>query len=173
MTISRVMESIQYVIIGEWPSLKNFNQKENTMEYMTNQMMQRFMSNMTNTLSSVQLARADIEGDIEEYKNNGNKFLQYLYLERQMFKKTYVKYAAIQEHMKRGFIGHRTLQKMEKIVTHWLVNLQQESQFAYEDYLENRYDTFYRNRTKQAKKKLAKLVELQQAIRKQKRVTRN
>lgn len=167
------LTGLKIEVVSKWPSLKNFNQKENTMQYMTNQMMQRFMSNMTNTLSLVQLARTDIEAEIEEYKNSGNKFLQYLYLERQMFKETYVKYAAIQEHVKIGFIGHRTLQKMEKIVTHWLVNQQQECQFAYEDYLENRYDTFYRNRTKQAKKKLAKLVELQQAIRKQKCVTRN
>ena len=143
------------------------------MQYMTNQMMQRFMSNMTNTLSSVQLARADIEGDIEEYKNNGNKFLPYLYLERQVLEETYVKYAAIQEHMKRGFVGHSSLQRMEKVVTYWLCHQQDMCRFAYQDYLANRYDTFYRNRTKQAKKKLAKLVELQQAIRKQKRITRN
>jgi hypothetical protein len=65
------------------------------------------------------------------------------------------------------------LQQMEKVVTPWINNQQDEAQCAYEDYLDNRYNPFYRNRSKQAKQKLAKLVELQQAIRKQKSITRN
>ena len=62
---------------------------------------------------------------------------------------------------------------MEKVVTKLIELAQLDKEWAYEDYLQNRYDPFYRNKSKQAKQKLAKLVELQQAIRKQKSITKD
>lgn len=154
-------------------SLKNFNRKENTMQYMTNQMLQRFMSHMADALAAIQESREYTEENIALAKKEGYKeFLEADYYWRGVYKKCYVRNSALQAHVKRGSIEHRILQKMEKVVTLWINHQQREEQYAYEGYLDNRYDPFYRNRSKQAKQKLAKLVELQQAIRKQKSVTK-
>lgn len=142
--------------------------------YLTNSLRQRFISKMANVLSIVQQGRQDIEQTIIHLKEDKwqKNLLQECYNFRTEDKEFYIRNSALQAHVKRGFIDHRTLQEMEKVVTLW-INLQQDkAQYAYEDYLDNRYDPFYRNRSKQAKQKLAKLVELQQAIRKQKRITR-
>lgn len=142
--------------------------------YLTNALRQRFMSNMSTKLSVIHSEREVIEEDIISAKKQGNKsYLEAVYYWRTVDKQAYVRNSALQAHVKRCFLSHSVLQQMEKVVTLW-INLQQsEAQYAYEDYLDNRYDPFYRNRSKQAKQKLAKLVELQQAIRKQKRITRD
>lgn len=150
------------------------------MEYMTNQMMQRFMSNMSIMLSAIHANRTNIEGEIKFCKE-GELFKDELpawYAARESEKKLWLKMEYIQWQVKTAYsyrlpFPQSDLQQMEKVVTNWLAEAQQNVLFAHYHYLENRYDTFYRNRTKQAKKKLAKLVELQQAIRKQKRITRN
>lgn len=139
--------------------------------YLTNALRQRFMSHMSDVLATIQYYRDITERRIILAKQAGPSD-PYLYICREIDKECYVRNSTLQSDVKRGFIDHRTLQEMEKVVTLW-INLQQdEAQYAYEDYLDNRYDPFYRNRSKQAKQKLAKLVELQQAIRKQKRITR-
>lgn len=168
------LQGLSIKVVGQWPTLpKKFNRKENTMQYMTNKMLQRFMSHMTTTLSLIQLARQEIEEDIRNGKCEGNNLLLYHYKERKIFREDYLKYSSLQEHIKRGFVGHSGLQRMEKVVTMWISNQQDICSWTYEDYLENRYDPFYRNKSKQAKKKLEKLVELQQAIRKQKSITKD
>lgn len=136
--------------------------------YLTNALRQRFMSNMSTKLSVMHSEREVIEEDI-----TNKSFIESAYYWRIVYKKYYVRNSTLQAHVKRGLIDHRTLQKMEKVVTLWINSQQRGVQYAYEDYLDNRYNPFYRNRSKQAKQKLAKLVELQQAIRKQKRITRS
>lgn len=135
--------------------------------YLTNALRQRFMSNMSTKLSVMHSEREVIEEDI-----TNKSFIEYAYYWRIVYKKYYVRNSTLQAHVKRGFLRHSVLQQMEKVVTLWINLRQTEAWNAYEDYLDNRYDPFYRNRSKQAKQKLAKLVELQQAIRKQKRITR-
>ena len=149
------------------------------MEYMTNQMMQRFMSNMSIMLSAIHANRTNIEGEIKFCKESDlfKNELPAWYAAREFDKNLLLKMEYIQWQVKTAYsyrlpFPQSDLQQMEKVVTNWLAEAQQECQFAYEDYLENRYDPFYRNRSKQAKQKLAKLVELQQAIRKQKCITK-
>ena len=150
------------------------------MEYMTNQMMQRFMSHMSTMLSAIHENRASIEDEIKFCKESEllKDELPAWYAARESEKKLWLKMEYIQWQVKTAYsyrlpFPQSDLQQMEKVVTNWLAEAQLDVLFTYYDYLENRYDTFYHNRTEQAKKKLAKLVELQQAIRKQKRITRN
>lgn len=162
-------------VVGDWPTLpKNFNRKENTMQYMTDKMLQRFISNMATWLTNIQVSRSEVEDEII-----GCKAIPYLqkhltpwYNEREILRKEYLKFAQLQKTVKIGVLNQSTLQQMEKVVTKMLYSSQQGKNWAYEDYIDNRYDPYYRNRTKEAKKKLARLVELQQAIRKQKSVTK-
>ena len=149
------------------------------MEYMTNKMLQRFMSNMSIMLSAIHANRTSIEGEIKFCKESDlfKNELPAWYAARESEKKLWLKMEYIQWQVKTAYsyrlpFPQSDLQQMEKVVTNWLAEAQQNVLFAHYDYLENRYDTFYRNRTKQAKKKLAKLVELQQAIRKQKCITK-
>lgn len=142
------------------------------MKYMTEQLMQRFMSCMTKELSTIQYNRTVIQYDIVYEAKECGKSSKTLRDHRDLLCGMYIHRSTIQQHVKRGFIGHQTLQKMEKIVTRWINYSQEDLKYIYEEYLENRYDTFYRNKSKQAKKKLVKLVELQQAIRKQKSVNK-
>lgn len=139
--------------------------------YLTNALRQRFMSHMSDVLATIQYYRDITERRIILAKQAGPSD-PYLYICRETDKEFYVRNSTLQAHVKRGFLRHSMLQQMEKVVTLWINLRQTEAWNAYEDYLDNRYDPFYRNRSKQAKQKLAKLVELQQAIRKQKRITR-
>lgn len=161
-------------MVSEWPSLKNFDKKENTMEYMTNRMLQRFMSHMTTTLANIQMIREDLK---EEIATTERPVSTWTYKTWELWLKndreTYIRNSKLQKKVKDREITQATLQQMEKVVTNWIVDKQSCVQWAYEEYLENRYDPFYRNKSKQAKQKLKKLVELQQAIRKQKSITRN
>ena len=159
------------MVVMEWPSLKNFNRKKNTMQYMTNKMLQRFMSNMSIMLSAIHANRAGIEGEIKFCKESElfKDELPAWYAARESEKKLWLKMEYIQWQVKTACIYRLTfpqsdLQQMEKVVTNWLAEAQQNVLFAHYDYLENRYDTFYRNRTKQAKKRLAKLVESKESF---------
>lgn len=141
------------------------------MQYMTNQMMQRFMSNMSQDLVWLQAEMA-VEQDCaiaEAIKFGASS--ETTRKNRDKLSDLYSHSAKIQTSVKHYPLKHFVLQQMEKRVTLWIKDQQESCYLYYVAYLENRYDTFYRNRTKQAKKKLAKLVELQQAIRKQKRIT--
>lgn len=144
------------------------------MKYMTNQMLQRFMSHMTKTLSDIQMIREDLK---EEIATTERPVSEYTYRAWKRWLKqdreNYVRNSKLQKKVKDREITQATLQQMEKVVTNWIVDKQPYVQYAYEEYLENRYDPFYRNKSEQAKQKLKKLVELQQAIRKQKSITRN
>lgn len=168
------LKGLNIKVVSEWPTLpKNFNRKENTMQYMTNKMLQRFISELAKDLNSVNrqmgvwrkyaVAEAIELGKSED---STRKFRDYL-------ADTYAQYSQLQKDVKSNNLTHSTLQKMEKCVTWWIVDAEGNKQSAYEHYLDNRYDPFYRNKSKQAKKKLAKLVELQQAIRKQKSITKD
>ena len=162
-------------VVSEWPSLKNFGKKENTMKYMTNQMLQRFMSNMATKLTLCQLSRFEVEDEIAFCKQDARfwKHLPFWYKEREILKKKYLALSSLQQEVKYNYLSHSRLQRMEKAVTGFISFQECECNWAYYDYLENRYDPFYRNKSKQAKQKLKKLVELQQAIRKQKSITRD
>lgn len=151
------------------------------MEYMTNRMLQRFTSNMANVLSILNTNRIDNENEILTIKQT-QEYLDEIpgwYDLRDFYTKQYIKYSSIQSLVKKVISGklrmsQGILQKMEKIVTECIFTAQIDVDFARQDYLENRHDVccgHYSNRHKQAKKKLAKLVELQQAIRKQKQMT--
>lgn len=146
------------------------------MKYMTEQLMQRFTSNMATMLRAVQGDREMDESQIKYFKESESKYrteaLGQWYTLREFDKKDYIKLSSLQSNIKRGFLTKPILQKMEKVVTIWLRHQQEEVLFSYENYLDNRYNNLYRNRTKQEKKKLAKLVELQQAIRKEKSVNK-
>lgn len=144
------------------------------MEYMTNKMLQRFMSNMTTALRNIQADFKEANDNIVYEKSVGSskEILASWYVFREMDRKEYIKNSNIQKRVKSFVLNHALLQQMEKVVIDWITCQQVECEFAYIDYQHNRYDTFYRNRTKEAKKKLAKLVELQQAIRKQKSITK-
>ena len=158
----------------EWLSLKNFGKKENTMEYMTNQMLQRFMSHMASQLTKIQITRKEVEDEIKFCKSDAqfHNHLPFWYGERQIFRNDYVKFSKLQQEVKYNYLSNPRLQRMEKVVTKLIELAQLDKEWAYEDYLLDRYDPFYRKRSKQAKQKLKKLVELQQAIRKQKSITK-
>lgn len=145
------------------------------MFYLANSLMQRFMYHMASQLTKIQITRMEVEDEIKFCKSNTLfwKDLPFLYEEREIFKRDYIKFSELQQEVKYNYLHHSLLQRMEKAVTKLIQLAQIDKEWAYEDYQLNRYDPFYRNKSKQAKKKLAKLVELQQAIRKQKRVTRN
>lgn len=144
------------------------------MKYLTKSLMQRFMSHMSEQLSFIQDAREDAEAEIRYCKANFNYYdITTLYKLREKEAEYYKKASHIQTVVKRFYvynfsIPHNYLQKMEKVVTDWLKAVEWQKYYTHQNYLDNRYDTFYRNKTKQAKQRLAKLVELQQAIRKQK-----
>lgn len=146
------------------------------MKYLTKSLMQRFMSHMSEQLSFIQDARVDTEAEIRYCKANFNYYdMATLYKWREKEAEHYKKASDIQMAVKNFYacnfsIPHNYLQKMEKVVTAWIKAAEWQKYYAHQDYLDNRYDTFYRNKTKQAKQRLAKLVELQQAIRKQKAV---
>lgn len=155
-------------------SFMQITKKENTMQYMTNQMLQRFMSHMSKTLANIQNRREELKEEISTTERPVSKYIHSVWNRwKKQDRESYIKNSKLQKKVKDGVLSHATLQQMEKVVTTWLVVEQIDCDFHYIDYLENRYDPFYRNRSKQAKRKLAKLVELQQAIRKQKRITRN
>lgn len=144
------------------------------MKYLTKSLMQRFMSHMSEQLSFIQDARVDTEAEISYCKANFKYYdMATLYKWREKEAEHYKKASDIQTVVKRVYacnfcIPDNYLQKMEKAVTAWINAAEWQKYYAHQDYLDNRYDTFYRNKTKQAKQRLAKLVELQQAIRKQK-----
>ena len=145
------------------------------MFYLTNSLMQRFMYHMASQLTKIQITRMEVEDEIKFCKSNTLfwKYLPFLYEEREIFKRDYIKFSELQQEVKYNYLHHSLLQRMEKAVTKLIQLAQIDKEWAYEDYLLNRYDPFYRNRSKQAKQKLAQLVELQQAIRKQKRIARD
>ena len=149
------------------------------MFYLTNSLIQRFISFNAELIASVQEEYKFNEMEIIDAKNSDYRSeLEFLYLNRLWLSSRYKKLSSLQARVKAVRAGKEQitaslLQQMEKVVTLWINHQQREVQYAYEDYLDNRYDPFYRNRSKQAKQKLAKLVELQQAIRKQKRITRS
>lgn len=145
------------------------------MQYMTDKMLQRFISNMATWLAKIQVSRSIVEDEIRFCKSDARfwKRLPFWYGEREIFRNDYIKLSKLQKEVKYYYLSHSRLQRMEKVVTKLIELAQLDRGWAYEDYLQNRYDPFYRNRSKQAKKKLAKLVELQQAIRKQKSITKN
>ena len=159
----------------EWLSLKNFGKKENTMEYMTNQMLQRFMSHMASQLTKIQITRKEVEDEIKFCKSDARfwEHLPFWYGERQIFRNDYVKFSKLQQEVKYNYLSNPRLQRMEKVVTKLIELAQLDKEWAYEDYLLNQYDPFYRKCSKQAKQKLKKLVELQHAIRKQKSITKD
>ena len=169
------LTGLKIEVVSKWPSLKNFNRKENTMQYMTNQMMQRFISHMANQLTKIQITRVEVEDEIKFCKSDACfwKHLPFWYGERVIFRNDYIKFSKLQQEVKYNYLSQSRLQRMEKVVTKLIEFAQLDREWAYEDYLQNRYDPFYRNKSKQAKKKLAKLVELQQAIRKQKSITKD
>lgn len=145
------------------------------MKYLTKSLMQRFMSHMSEQLSFIQDARVDTEAEISYCKNFYDYDMATLYKWREKEAEHYKKASDIQMAVKRSYaynfsIPHNYLQKMEKVVTDWIKAAEWQKYYAHQDYLDNRYDAFYRNKTKQAKQRLARLVELQQAIRKQKAV---
>lgn len=145
------------------------------MKYLTKSLMQRFMSYMSEQLCFIQETRYDIEEEITYYKGKAvyPECQMYLYSQREYEANKYKKASKIQTIVKRVYacnfcIPDNYLQKMEKVVTAWINDAEWQKYYAHQD---NRYDTFYRNKTKQAKQRLAKLVELQQAIRKQKSIS--
>lgn len=142
------------------------------MKYMTNKMLQRFMSYMTKDISRIQ-SEMELERHyaIEEAIKFGASS-KATRENRDRLSDIYSHFSSIQTSVKYFPIKHFVLQQMEKRVTIWIKDQQNVCSLYYEDYLDNRYDPFYRNKSKQAKKKLAKLVELQQAIRKQKSITK-
>lgn len=140
------------------------------MKYLTKSLMQRFMSHLSEQLTKIQITRTEVEDEIRFCKSDARfwKHLPFWYGEREIFRNDYIKFSKLQKEVKYYYLSHSLLQRMEKVVTKLIELAQLDREWAYEDYLQNRYDPFYRNKSKQAKKKLAKLVELQQAIRKQK-----
>ena len=172
------------MVVMEWPILpKKFNRKENTMKYMTNQMLQRFMSNMSTMLSATHANRAAIEGEIKFCKESElfKDGLPAWYSAREEDRKLWLKMEYIQWTVKSY---HRNsipllktiLQRMEKVVTEWINDAHfwiEHNKEQFKDSRGGENGKYWYNQMQSSKKKLAKLVELQQAIRKQKRVTRN
>lgn len=153
------------------------------MKYMTNQMLQRFMSNMSTTLMVLHQSRQDVEAQIEYCKfGDGSKDeLPAWYSAREEDRKLWLKMEYIQWTVKSY---HRNsipllktiLQRMEKVVTEWINDAHfwiEHNKEQFKDSRGGENGKYWYNQVQSSKKKLAKLVELQQAIRKQKRVTRN
>ena len=77
--------------------------------------------------------------------------------------------------VKSGSIKPPTLQQMEAVVTQWLISLDWDKLDAERDYkksLKTENETLYWNILCKRKLRLAKMVKLQQAIRKQKSITK-
>ena len=171
------------MVVMEWPILpKKFNRKENTMQYMTNKMLQRFMSNMSTQLMCIQTQRNDIEDEIsycKQYEYTGE--LPAWYDSRDDLKKTWKKYEHYQWVVKYVFregrnFKHCDLQFMEKVVTDWIKDADFWIGHNYDNFMYTRGGEdgkYWYNQVQSSKKKLAKLVELQQAIRKQKSITKD
>ena len=167
----------------EWPSLKNFGKKENTMEYMTNKMLQRFMSNMSTTLMILHQSRQDVETQIEYCKfGDGSKDeLPLWYRAREEDRKLWLKMEYIQWTVKSYHrnsipLWKAILQRMEKVVTEWINGVHfwiEHNKKQFKDSRGGENGKYWYNQVQSSKKALAKLVELQQAIRKQKSITKD
>ena len=161
----------------------NFSKKENTMKYMTNKMLQRFMSNMSTTLMVLHQSRQDVEAQIEYCKfGDGSKDeLPAWYSAREEDRKLWLKMEYIQWTVKSYHrnsipLWKAILQRMEKVVTEWINDAHFWIEHNKDQFKDNRGGVngkYWYNQVQSSKKKLAKLVELQQAIRKQKSITRN
>lgn len=154
-----------------------FNRKDgcfstNIMKYLNTKMIQRFTSNLSNLLSDVQLSRHDVEITISDLKSCAAPGLPYWYRERETLKKQYVWFSSLQKEVKSSEVfTHSTLQKMEVAVTN-LINIA-ETDVVLE---RNQHTKCCRGNTsrktiRHLKQKIVKLVELQQAIRKQKSIS--
>lgn len=179
------LQGLDIKVVGKWPTLpKNFNQKENTMKYMTNKMMQRFMSHMSSQLAYIQEQRERTELEIDFCKENYEKFKEEIKdwkVTREKLRKDWLKYEYYQRVVKttyreRCWLFHRHLQFMERVVTEWIhdsnfwIGHNYENFMCYRGTEEGKY---WYNQLQTSKRKLAKLVELQQAIRKQKSITKD
>ena len=151
------------------------------MQYMTNQMMQRFMSNMSTQLMYIQTQRNDVEDEISYCKQHEyTSELPAWYDSRDDLKKTWKKYEHYQWVVKYVFregrnFKHCDLQFMEKVVTEWIHSSNSWIENDYENFMYYRgtgEGKYWYNQLQTSKRKLAKLVELQQAIRKQKAITK-
>ena len=177
------LQGLGIKVVGWWPTLpKNFNQKENTMKYMTNQMLQRFMAHMSDNIAELheqslaQRCYAVFEAKI--FGKSLDSTRRYRdYLSACLNDMSYIQTCAKGVYRYRSNLLHGELQRMEKVVTKWILKQQSDCNWNWMDYLENRHDSeqvkYFRNQVKQGKQKFAKLVELQQAIRKQKSITKD
>ena len=141
------------------------------MKYLNTKMIQRFTSNLSNLLFDVHLSRYEVEITISDLKSWACTSLPYWYKERETFKKQYVWLASLQKDVKiSNVLEHSTLQKMEVVVARLINTTQSDKARVVKKYIKCRRNK-YLNSIEEFKKKIAKLVELQQAIRKQKSIS--
>lgn len=154
------------------------------MQYMTNQMMQRFMSHMSSQLMYIQQQRKETELEIDFCKQNYEEFKEEIpqwKASRETLRKDWLKHEYYQHVVKytyrtRQKLFHRHLQFMEKVVTEWIHDSNFWIEYNYDNFMFCRgteEGKYWYNQLQTSKRKLAKLVELQQAIRKQKSITKD
>lgn len=151
------------------------------MKYITNQMLQRFMAHMSGKIAELHeeslVQRCYAVFEAKRFGKSLDSTRRYRdYLSEYLADMSYIQACAKDVYRDGTSLRHSELQRMEKVVTKWILKQQSDCNWNWMDYLENRHDSkqvkYFRNQVKQGKQKLAKLVELQQAIRKQKSITK-
>lgn len=138
-----------------------------------------FIKNMSKNLHSLQQEIKEIESIVTGLSRGSpwrskTEYYKLLLNYKDAFKRLSLVQKSAKDAVKSGSIKPPTLQQMEAIVTQWLISLDWEKLDAERDYkksLKTENETLYWNIFCKRKLRLAKMVKLQQAIRKQKSIT--
>lgn len=146
------------------------------MKYLTKPLLQMFIKNMSKNLHALQQEIKEIESVVKGLSRGSpwhskTEYYKLLLNYKDAFNRLSLVQKSAKDAVKSGSIKPSSLQQMEAIVTQWLVSLDWDKLDAERDYkksLKTENETLYWNILCKRKLRLAKMVKLQQAIRKQK-----
>ena len=138
-----------------------------------------FIKNMSKNLHALQQEIKEIESVLNGLSRGSpwrskTEYYKLLLNYKDAFNRLSLVQKSVKDAIKSGNIRPPTLQQMEAVVTQWLISLEWDKLDAERDYkksLNTGNGTLYWNIFCKRKLRLAKMVKLQQAIRKQKSIT--
>lgn len=146
------------------------------MKYLTKPLLQMFIKNMSKNLHALQQEIKEIESIVNGLSRGSpwrskTEYYKLLLNYKDAFNRLSLVQKSAKDAFKSGSIKPPSLQQMESVVTQWLISLEWDKLDAERDYkksLKIGNGAFYWNILCKRKIRLAKMVKLQQAIRKQK-----